>query len=32
MKNAAVDVLPKFESARLADEYYAQVYHAPIVV
>ncbi|MGF7039695.1 alpha-glucan family phosphorylase [Mucilaginibacter lappiensis] len=32
MKNAAADVLPKFESARLADEYYTQVYHAPIVV
>jgi len=32
MKNAAVDVMPKFESARLADEYYAQVYHSPIVL
>lgn len=28
LKNAAADVLPAFESARLADEYYVQMYHS----
>jgi starch phosphorylase len=32
IKNAAADVLPVFESARLADEYYAKLYYTSAAV